>query len=114
MNGFNCELMSNQARMLQDNIRLQRAYNKHNPFPKYSFKGMAACMYVDRVYDGDTIHALFFCGSTIMSFPLRMIGYDSPEMKPHFKKKVAVMRKGQQLSYIDMLGQDPTSSKAEI
>lgn len=88
----NDELISGQACMVYDQVLAYRRAMSDSVFPKFSFNGMAACMYIEKVYDGDTIHGLFFCGEKIMMFPLRMMGYDSPEMKPELMKKVENMR----------------------
>jgi endonuclease YncB( thermonuclease family) len=41
---------------------------------------------VIKCYDGDTIHCAFFFDNKYQKFIVRMLGYDSPEMKP--KKKL--------------------------
>ena len=42
---------------------------------------------VVKVYDGDTIWVSFFLNKQLIKFKCRMLGYDSPELKPLLKIK---------------------------
>jgi endonuclease YncB( thermonuclease family) len=58
---------------------LRQATNK---FPIYSLKGnFFNCKIVD-VYDGDTCTAIIRTKKGLQKHKIRMLGYDSPEMKP--------------------------------
>jgi endonuclease YncB( thermonuclease family) len=58
---------------------LRKASNK---FPLFSLKGnLFNCKIVD-VYDGDTCTAIIRTNHGLQKHKIRMLGYDSPEMKP--------------------------------
>jgi endonuclease YncB( thermonuclease family) len=40
----------------------------------------------EELYDGDTCKAIFYHQNKLVKFTVRMIGYDSPEMKPRLDK----------------------------
>ena len=50
--------------------------------PLYSLEGNIYRCKIVSVYDGDTCTAVFKMGGKYVKFKIRMIGYDSPEMKP--------------------------------
>jgi endonuclease YncB( thermonuclease family) len=50
--------------------------------PLFSLGGMKFTAKVVYVYDGDTIHCVFKFNGTYQRFKIRMMGYDSPEIKP--------------------------------
>ena len=56
-----------------------------NAIPRFSFKGRQIMARVESVYDGDTITIAMVHDNRLYRFPLRMYGYDSPEMKPPLK-----------------------------
>jgi endonuclease YncB( thermonuclease family) len=49
---------------------------------KFSLGGKPRWVKVCKVYDGDTVTALIFIRGRPYKFQIRMMGYDSPEMKP--------------------------------
>ena len=86
-------------------VRDQRLFNqlvKVNPqdVELFSLKGNRYPCRVVSVYDGDTCTALFKMDKNFVKFKVRMLGYDSPEMKPRINlpdreeiKKNAVVAK---------------------
>jgi micrococcal nuclease len=53
----------------------------------FSFEDRIIEAYVCKVYDGDTIHAIFKHEDKYQKFKIRMLGYNSPELKPSRKIK---------------------------
>ena len=51
----------------------------------FSFEGMTFRAKVVDVYDGDTLTLVFRYGGKLQQHSCRMLGYDSPEMKPSLK-----------------------------
>ena len=86
-------------------VRDQRLFNqlvKVNPqdVDLFSLKGNRYPCRIVSVYDGDTCTALFKMDKNFVKFKVRMLGYDSPEMKPRINlpdreeiKKNAVLAK---------------------
>lgn len=86
-------------------VRDQRIFNqlvKVNPqdVALFSLKGNRYPSRIVSVYDGDTCTALFKMDKSFVKFKVRMLGYDSPEMKPRINlpdreeiKKNAVLAK---------------------
>ena len=60
--------------------RLQNLKDEEHPY--FSFKGQTYYAKYCNVYDGDTFSALFFYKNDPIKYRCRMMGYDSPEMKP--------------------------------
>ena len=60
--------------------------------PKFTFKGKEYDAKVVKVYDGDTITVVFDFMSSPYRFTVRMVGYDSPELKSEdiVEKKYAI------------------------
>jgi len=58
---------------------------KHATFdntPTYTLKGLRTrCKVVD-VYDGDTLWIVILVHGSLYKYKIRMVGYDSPELKP--------------------------------
>lgn len=48
----------------------------------FSYNNMIFNAYVCDIYDGDTITCIFKYHDTYNKYKIRMLGYDSPEMKP--------------------------------
>lgn len=48
----------------------------------FTFNGKQFLAKIVDYYDGDTVRAVFMFGDQMMQYKCRMIGYDSPEMKP--------------------------------
>lgn len=66
--------------------------------PLFSLRGLRFAAKVVRVYDGDTIHCVFKFNGSFQRFKIRMMGYDSPEMKPKHKDADGVDRTPESLS----------------
>ena len=67
--------------------RNQYAFNQlmkinHQNVDLFSLKGNKYPCRIVSVYDGDTCTALFKMNKNYVKFKIRMLGYDSPEMKP--------------------------------
>ena len=67
--------------------RNQYAFNQlmkinHQNVELFSLKGNKYPCRIVSVYDGDTCTALFKMNKNYVKFKIRMLGYDSPEMKP--------------------------------
>jgi len=50
--------------------------------PTYSLKGIRTRCKVVNVYDGDTLWIVISLHGSLYKYKVRMLGYDSPEMKP--------------------------------
>lgn len=50
--------------------------------PKFTFNGLVTKAKVVDIYDGDTITIVFYYNNQPIKDSFRMLGYDSPEMKP--------------------------------
>ena len=50
--------------------------------PTYSLKGIRTRCKVVEVYDGDTLWIVISLHGSLYKYKIRMLGYDSPEMKP--------------------------------
>ena len=61
--------------------RKLRSANKDN-INFFSFDGKKITAKVVDIYDGDTITVVFRDGGRLIKHRVRLIGYDSPEMKP--------------------------------
>ncbi len=48
----------------------------------FSFDGYQCQAKVTSVYDGDTLRVVFVYRSEVIQYKVRMLGYDSPEMRP--------------------------------
>jgi hypothetical protein len=105
------KVMSQQACLLKDQITMQRASHPHAKFPDFSLKGYAACMFVERVHDGQRLDALFFCGKSIMSFVLQLKGCVCPEISPNLRSRVDANR-NVHVDYIDTLAHHRGLDKA--
>ena len=67
------------------NIRdylLLRKINDHKQIKFWSLKGKKLKCKPVHVYDGDTIHVVVIMNNKPFKWKVRMLGYDSPEMKP--------------------------------
>jgi endonuclease YncB( thermonuclease family) len=62
--------------------KLQLKCKNKEKSPKFTTKGQTKPVYVDSVYDGDTITIVMMNGMKSYKYKVRMLGYDSPEMKP--------------------------------
>lgn len=63
----------------------KKLYSSGNEVPFFSLEGkIKKCKVVD-VYDGDTCKVIFYLNNNLFKWNVRMIGYDSPEMKPSRK-----------------------------
>jgi endonuclease YncB( thermonuclease family) len=63
----------------------QKYINKHDDYSKlnyFTFNNCKTLAKVVDVYDGDTCTIVFFLNKQIIKYKCRMLGYDSPEMKP--------------------------------
>mgnify|MGYP001459345647 CR=1 FL=1 len=70
-----------------NNYRLNSA--EFSELPKFSLKGMRKNCKVLKIYDGDTLWlASTLFNDKLYRFNIRMLGYDSPEMKPSKKYKL--------------------------
>jgi len=49
--------------------------------PFFSFEGLKLNVFVSHIYDGDTVHIVFY-NNGYYKLHARLDGYDSPEMKP--------------------------------
>ena len=49
--------------------------------PLFSLKGTSRRAKIVKVYDGDTVHAVFYFGSTLYRWKCRLTGIDTPEIK---------------------------------
>tara|TARA_B100000925_G_scaffold284021_1_gene258517 strand:+ start:2415 stop:2903 length:489 start_codon:yes stop_codon:yes gene_type:complete len=68
-----------------NNYRLNSA--EFSELPKFSLKGMRKNCKVLKIYDGDTLWlASTLFNNKLYRFNIRMLGYDSPEMKPSLNK----------------------------
>ena len=56
--------------------------NSTKKTPKFSLEGQTKLCKVVDVYDGDTCRVVFNHNGKINKWNVRMLGYDSPEMKP--------------------------------
>ena len=60
-----------------------RILEKHDEnTPEFTLKGNIHLAKVVRVYDGDTCYCVFKVDDKYQQFRIRMLGYDSPEMRP--------------------------------
>lgn len=50
--------------------------------PTYTLAGVRTRCKVLRVYDGDTLYVAIQIHGSVWKYKVRMLGYDSPEMKP--------------------------------
>ena len=63
----------------------KKLYLADNDTPLFSLDGkIKKCKVVD-VYDGDTCKVVFYLNNIIYKWNVRMIGYDSPEIRPSRK-----------------------------
>ena len=51
----------------------------------FSLKGQQLYCKIVNVYDADTCRVVFFLNNQLVKYTLRLIGVDSPEMKPPLK-----------------------------
>lgn len=65
---------------MKDMFLLNRSKNKNVPF--WSLKGKKLKCKPVHIYDGDTIHVVIILKNKPTKWKVRMLGYDSPEMKP--------------------------------
>lgn len=70
------------ARKKVNEFAQSRKLEKVTQAPFFSLNGLHAKMKVVHVYDGDTIHGIIILHCKPVKFKIRMMGYDSPEMKP--------------------------------
>ena len=91
-------------------------------YPLYTLKGLRTIGKFVTNYDGDTCHILMYVHGALQRHNVRMMGYDSPEMKPALsdpkrdeKKKAALHAKerlaalcgnGSVLLYVECHGPD--------
>ena len=55
--------------------------------PFFSLNGLQTRAKIVHVYDGDTVHGIIILNKKPKKFKIRMLGYDSPEMKPSLKQE---------------------------
>ena len=68
---------------IDDAPQAQRLYTEtFTDLPVFSFAGMIVKARVVDVHDGDTITIVFFFRGLPIKYHIRMLGYDSPEMRP--------------------------------
>ena len=62
--------------------KTKKLINANNDTPKFTLKGkIKKCKVVD-VYDGDTCKVVFIFNKKPQKFTIRLLGYNSPEMRP--------------------------------
>lgn len=67
------------------NVISKKYINKYDDYSKinyFSFNNCKTLAKIVEVYDGDTCTIVFFLNKRIIKYKCRMLGYDSPEMKP--------------------------------
>lgn len=65
--------------------RFRHLLNCPEDVPFFSFDGEIHPIKVTKCYDGDTLYCIFFHNNKYYRFKIRLLGYDSPEMKPSTK-----------------------------
>jgi endonuclease YncB( thermonuclease family) len=78
--------------------KLENLNDKDLPF--FNFHNIKTKAKIIDIYDGDTITIIFYHNNSFIKYKARLIGYDSPEMKPlktienrDLHKKCAIMVK---------------------
>ena len=66
---------------------------KEEDYPYFSFKGQTFYAKHCHIYDGDTFSVMFIYKNEVIKYRCRMMGYDSPEMKPLLKNEDRVHEK---------------------
>lgn len=56
--------------------------NNFNELSKFTFSGLITKAKIINVYDGDTVTIVFYFKDEPVKYNFRMLGYDSPEIKP--------------------------------
>lgn len=72
-----------RIRNLKSNKQNQKLAEMTENTPEFSLKGEVYKTKIVRVYDGDTLFCVFKFNRNYYQFRIRMLGYNSPEMKPH-------------------------------
>ena len=85
---------------------------KDEEYEYFNFKGKTFYAKYCNVYDGDSFSVLFFYKNDVIKYKCRMMGYDSPEMKPLLsnenrihEKELAILAKNR---LIELLSMHPT------
>lgn len=68
---------------LNSNKQNQKLSEMTENTPEFSLKGEVYKTKIVRVYDGDTLFCIFKFNGKYSQFRVRMLGYNSPEMKPN-------------------------------
>ena len=64
---------------IQQNEKLKLV---NDDVPKYSLKGKKLTGKVVHIYDGDTVHVVFYIMNSFVNFICRLDGIDTPEICP--------------------------------
>jgi endonuclease YncB( thermonuclease family) len=65
------------------NYKIIKKLNKTNTnIPLFSFDNTYTIIKITDVYDADTFSGIFYHNKTCYKYKFRMMGYDSPEIKP--------------------------------
>lgn len=65
------------------NKKLIKKLNKtNNNIPLFSFQNINTFIKITDIYDGDTFTGIFYHNNICYKYKFRMMGYDSPEIKP--------------------------------
>ena len=65
----------------------RRKLNNLQDAPLFTLSGVKTNAKIVHVYDGDTVHGVILLNNKPKKFKIRMLGYDSPEMKPPLKQE---------------------------
>jgi len=96
--GENVEIIFGKLQKLNENDYTYFSFNQKTFYAKYC-----------NVYDGDTFSVLFFYKDDVIKYKCRMMGYDSPEMKPSLnnenrihEKELAILARNRLKELLDM------------
>ena len=67
--------------------------DKMDAISYFTFRGQIFYAFPCNIYDGDTFSIFFLFRGHMMKYRVRMLGYDSPEMKPSLKKENRLQEK---------------------
>jgi len=66
---------------IRNNNKINTLKNSSNSIPEFSLKGFNTIAKIVDVYDGDTSKAVFYLDNKLTKFTIRMIGYDTTEIR---------------------------------
>jgi endonuclease YncB( thermonuclease family) len=69
-----------------DNLDKKLSIATFETIPTYSLEGTFVPCKILKIYDGDTLWLAIYIHNQLYKYKCRMLGYDSPEMKPPLKQ----------------------------